>query len=124
MILDPLQVKFGPAVLKLFKFENAGFHAILVEVRSELRNELFRFVRRKSFDQVGAPNCDAFVKLLQTKALRLLFSKYISETNHSYQKFRALSRGVVIFSISFRLAGKWQERHRDATVTYFGEHPP
>ena len=114
MIFDPLQLKFGPAVLKLFKFENAGSRAILVEVRSELPNELLRFVRRKSFDRVGALNCDAFGKLLPLTSLHLCLSKYISETNHSYQKFRALSRGVVIFFLSLFV---WLENGKKDSVT-------
>ena len=56
--------------------------------------------RRKNCGRVGALNCDAFDKLLRTKALNLHSSKHISETDHSYQKFRALSRGVVIFFLS------------------------
>ena len=79
-----------------------------------MRNERLRFIRIKNRGRVGALNCDAFGILLPVTSLYLRPSKYISETNHTYQKFRALSRGVVIFFLSLSV---WLENGKKDSVT-------
>ena len=103
MIFNPLQVKICSFVLKLCQFEKLGSRAVSSKNRAKLENETLRSARKKNFRQVGALKRNAFGIVLCYASLNVHASRDFFENKHFCRKFRALSRGAIIFFLSQRV---------------------
>ena len=100
MIFNLLQVKIRSFVLKLCQFKKSGSRAVSSNFHAKLGNETLRSARKKNFRQVGALKRNAFGIVLCYASLNVHVSRYFFENKHLCRKFRALSRGAIIFLLS------------------------
>ena len=90
-------------VLKLCQFKKSRSRAVLSKIRAKLGNETLRSARKKDFRRVGALKRNAFGILLCYASLNVHASRDFFENKHFCRKFRALSRGAIIFLLSLRV---------------------
>ena len=101
MNFNLLQVKIRLFVLKLCQSKKSVSQAVPSKFRAKLGNETLRSARKKNFRQVGALKRNGIV--LCYASLYVHASRDFFENKHFCRKFRALSRGAIIFLLSLRV---------------------
>ena len=102
-ILTSYKLKFVHSFWSYANSKRSGSPTFSTKVRAKLGNETLRSAHKKNFRQVGALNCNAFGILLCYASLNVHASRDFFENKHFCTKFRALSRGAIIFLLSLRV---------------------